>query len=137
MNWEDTVMNEEQIDKICLNEPMTPFDHSIRNKSVLSCGTKIAQAQAEIAFKAGQESTKEGHEAISYLEGYQEGKKAGEDKGYAQARNHCEDVLLPQERLAGIKEVVEWIEEHTYPDGTYEWTDLGWQRQCKEWGIDG
>jgi len=47
----------------------------------------IAKAQAEISFKAG----------------YQQ--------GYTRARNHCEDVLLPLERVAGMKEVVEWSNE--------------------------
>ena len=33
--------------------------------------------------------------------------KAGYDKGHTEARNHCEDVLLPQEKQAGIQLVVE------------------------------
>ena len=37
---------------------------------------EIAQRQAEISFKAGrEEEAKGGHNSISYLEGYQEGKK--------------------------------------------------------------
>jgi hypothetical protein len=44
----------------------------------------------------------------------EEARKAGYDKGYTEARNHCEDVLLPQEKLAGIKEVVEWIEDRIF-----------------------
>jgi len=46
-------------------------------------------------------------DAISYLEGYLEGKKAG------------------------IKEVVDFVEAHTH--NTEEWT--GWQEQKEDWGI--
>lgn len=39
---------------------------------------QIAKVQAEISFKAGQEEeTKGGHNAISYLEGIEEGKSLG------------------------------------------------------------
>jgi len=76
--------------------------------------------------------------------------KAGEDKGYAQARNHCEDILLPQERQAGIKEVVDWIdyliigidgckfEERLDGDKGCIVLDMNenqWRAKCKEWGL--
>ena len=38
--------------------------------------------------------------------------KAGEDKGYAHARQHCEDVIIPQAKAEGIREVVEWQEKN-------------------------
>ena len=55
---------------------------------------------------------KQGHEAISYLEGYQEGKKAG------------------------IKEVVEWIKEND-PEVWGDWQNwCVWQDKLKEMGIE-
>jgi len=56
---------------------------------------------------------KEGHEAISYLEGYQVGKKVGR------------------------KEVVDWVEGN-YPD--FDWVYIErelWDSKLKDWGIDG
>lgn len=65
---------------------------------------------------------------------------AGEDKGYAQARAHCEDVILPQERLAGIKEVVDWLNQDSNTlevgGGTARIIDkYALQAKLKEWGI--
>ena len=62
--------------------------------------------QAEISFKAGYD---EGIGAGDYYEGLVEGEHIGK------------------------KEVVDWIEAHSCPDGEYEWTAKEWQRQVKEW----
>jgi len=65
----------------------------------------ILEAQAEISFKAG------------------------EDKGYAHARQHCEDVIIPQAETQARKEVVDWLERaKKIKVPNY---------QKKEWGILG
>ena len=64
---------------------------------------KALEKQAEISFKAG----------------YGEGVK-----------NH--HGCCQMDYKAGIKEVVDWVEEHTH--NIEEWT--GWQEQKEEWGMD-
>ena len=87
----------------------------------------LLEAQAEISFKMGmEEEASGGCNSISYLEGYQEGEKAG------------------------IKEVVDWIGKGQTAASIYDGQisaydtkydnifiiDLGdWQAQLKEWGI--
>ena len=72
----------------------------------------ILKAQAEISFKAGgEEEAKGGHNSISFLEGYQEGKRAG------------------------IKEVVEWINQQSYT-GLKHMPTSKWYAKLEEWGID-
>lgn len=90
----------------------------------------LCKAQDKISFKVGE--------------------KLGYTRGYASARSHCEDVLLPQEKLAGIEEVVEWLNENcmvsvldknfTYKDKGSITFSLGnlkdsneWQAKLKEW----
>ena len=73
--------------------------------------------------------------------------KAGEDKGWAHARQHCEDVIIPQAKLEGRGEVVEWLDKNLYKSNftnIWEGSDVPvltilpekWQAQKKEWGID-
>ena len=56
--------------------------------------------------------------------------KAGEDKGYAHARQHCEDVIIPQAKVEGMKEVVEWAARELGVDWSEE------SEQLKKWGIN-
>lgn len=80
--------------------------------------TELLNKQAEISFKAGmKEEAKGGHNSISFLDGYKEGKQAG------------------------IKEVVEWIRGHyaggkQYGAGYYAIEDRDLDNKLKEWGID-
>ena len=101
------------------------------------------EAQAEISFKAGYNQALKEHE---WDDNYYKGKKAGEDKGYAHARQHCEDVIIPQAKRDGRKEVVDWLEgcmlrEHcdTKDKGVfcrdYRVYDGEWRLKKKEWGI--
>ena len=78
---------------------------------------EVNKAQAEISFKAGQKYalSKEGHEAISYLEGHQEGEKQGSDKGR--------------------KEVVEWLKTELPFDYKLLCRWDMWHKQLKEWGL--
>jgi len=69
--------------------------------------------------------------------------KAGEDKGYAHARQHCEDVIIPQTEKQARKEVVDWIKKNsetfeTHSGRIFEFNlrKEEWQTKLKEWGID-
>ena len=66
--------------------------------------------------------------------------KAGEDKGCAHARQHCEDVIIPQAeaeaRKAGVRKVVEWIELNKFhTDGFPCYNAQSWQAKLKEWEV--
>ena len=71
---------------------------------------------------------KEGHEAISYLEGYQEGEKVG-----------LEVKCLETYELGyreGIRKVVDWISEtFCEREAIYLIYPEDWQAKLKEWGI--
>ena len=79
----------------------------------LPMGQAIAEDQAEVSFKAGEQLSLE-KQGQAFLEGKQ----------------------------AGIKEVVEWVDQHglkeygELPYGTVTLSTNGWQAQLKEWGID-
>ena len=61
--------------------------------------------------------------------------KAGEDKGYAHARQHCEDVIIPQARQDGRKEVIRYLV--TDDNGLrIELSGDKWGNQLKEWSIE-
>lgn len=82
---------------------------------------RLLQAQAEISFKAGRKSM---------LKDIEDGKK---DIGDI-IDSLCQEAImatLKDGKQAMIKEVVEWVEEHTH--NIEEWT--GWQEQKEEWGI--
>jgi len=115
---------------------------------------RVAQAQAEISFEAGEEyaMTKEGHEAISYLEGYQIGKKAGREQAFKEMLGLPEDmkayksenIVDEKSYKEGIKEVVGWIEENASINKNQLSKEFGikidpfyWQSRLQEWGIDG
>jgi len=71
--------------------------------------------------------TKEGHEAISYLEGYQDG-----------IRKVVESTKSLLEEIDGLVGDI----EGDWTDPRYECTKISkligeWQREWKEWGIDG
>jgi len=50
------------------------------------------------------------------------------------------EISFPAGRLQGIREVVEWINNHLHesPACSYKWCfgDRVWQAQLKEWGIE-
>lgn len=113
--WEDTVMSPKQIETAIkvgwlphLEETLTDYElFELRYKSV-------AQAQAEISFKAGKKQGMTDKIGVLNAE-YRAGKKAG------------------------IKEVVEFIEKHTHTMNTNMYgISLGrveWQAQKKEWEV--
>ena len=118
MKASDTVMPFSQIEAIDLKNAESNFTDALYD---------VAREQAEISFKAGIEE--------------------------AQNRLRSQEVLritkeaLAEQGLDGIKEVVEWISEHSQleqcdPDvmqyfTTYRWVDeYGWQSKLKEWGIE-
>ena len=65
--------------------------------------------------------------------------KVGEDRGYTHARQHCEDVIIPQAAAQARREVAEWIKRNDFYNGT---DPVGicienpmWQAKLKEWGL--
>jgi len=60
--------------------------------------------------------------------------KAGEEKGYAHARQHCEDVIIPQVRQEARQEVVDWVNTHTNFAEPHPFSRLDWQDFLK--GIE-
>ena len=114
MKAKDTAMSEEELNKAYM---LIDYHPTFKIVPEVKAGLESAiSKQAEISFKAGEEYAKEGHEAISYLEGYQIGKKVG------------------------IREVVEYIEELIIGWDCAAAIDIrkeDWQEQLKEWGIDG
>ena len=100
-----------------------------------SFGQSVAQAQAEISFKAGED------------QGYENGKVAGYNKGKQEAiESHFEELRVG--RKAGIQEVVEWIWSNGMHKGNLRHycpncdhtiigvTDYEWQTFLKEKGIE-
>ena len=109
-----TVISPEQLEAI-IQERFPIFELNEEDEEERDATIEeIAKAQAEISFKAG----------------YQQ--------GYTRARNHCEDVLLPLERVAGMKEVGEWVNKHNkfyrfgFEDGTVLIYAEDWQAFLKE-----
>ena len=99
MEFKDTVMSQTETTKLIdkwLNGEM-----DARHVS-----GAIAEAQAEISFKAGYKYALEG----AVIEG-----------GYESVKK------------AGIREVVEWAEQND-PNNSF-WKSQCWQEQKKEWGI--
>ena len=77
-----------------------------------------------------------GHNAISYLEGYQQAKKDMDSQLVSVA-----DLCL-KHRQEGRKEVVEWIKNECLKAEQPEWERTivylywnKWQAKLKEWGI--
>ena len=96
------------------NTVMSNLAEPIIKHPNLPMGQAIAIEQAEISFKAGIE---EAQNRLCSLEVFEIAKEA-----------------LSKERLAGIREVVEWSMQND-PNNNF-WKSRCWQAQLKEWGID-
>ena len=109
MKAKDTVMSHDQI----LQE-VRKWRES-HNKALIDYDSWydiITLAQAEISFKAGG------------------------DKGYAHARQHCEDVIIPQAKAEGRREVVEWLENNFEPTVPMSLDYRKWHAKLEEWGNE-
>ena len=119
MNWEDTVISDEQVNhEVCLAKEAVEL---IRfNQVEMNTYLRITNAQAEltwdIAFKAGYD--KRESEFVynpDYLD-FQKGVKTGKE--------------------LGIKEVVEWINSgNIIHDINWAGGRKEWQAKLKAWGI--
>ena len=100
MDWKETVMSLQAIQQL-------------RSIGIMRC-VEVAEAQAEISFKAGYEAKESEFEVarIALSEVYGNGHKAG------------------------IREVVEWIEKNILMNfGIVSVRTDEWQAKLKEWGI--
>lgn len=124
MNAEDTVMNDEAI-RATLRSINAEMVNRIMDDTVYAKvypeDREIAKAQAEISFKAGREDRNEYGERR-----YVAGIRRGEDN----ARQAICDA-----RQAGIKEVVEWLNNYFMGEPWMTEDDVEWQAQLKEWGT--
>lgn len=115
IKWEDTVMGATKIEKV---SSMSRYDKSSFKK--------VAQAQAKISFKAGEETERAKHE-LSYCE-----------KHKLYYCDCCPDCFEEK----GRREVVEWVNANPM---FIQNKLLGikvpvaaspeWQAQIKEWGL--
>ena len=109
MNWEATLMSDEQIEAI-----------QVTNQGGNVDDLNIAKAQAEVSFKAGEEQ--------------------GIKTTLIAYESTCE-TLIQQAKKAGIKEVVEWIQEYSHLHYGSNQEELlfmpknNWQFKLREWGI--
>ncbi len=104
MNWQDTVMSEDSMNEAIMKHLGLPM------------GQAIALEQAEISFKAGQDSIKQVVQDIMRSQ-----LKANGDICYK----------------AGIREVVERLELEMSTDRGFKCLTIGnWNLLKKEWGID-
>ena len=115
-SWEDTVMTLDQYNMFELdfhqtNNIMELYSKcEFLNRHETEKLKRQAEITGDIAFKAGIEE--------------------------AQNRLHSTEVLtiaeeaLKEARLAGIKEVAEWVDKNMWKQGSIE----KWQSQKKEWG---
>ncbi len=104
MEAKDTVMTPQQIKELKSKKWCSParnYDYTVEE-------LMVAEAQAEVSFKAGYEQAKK-EDLITTND------------------------LVADSRKAGIKEVVEWIKNHNaQPDEILD----DWQAQLKVWGIE-
>lgn len=107
MEAKDTVMKLRKILDLVWSGKGSPLDMDVRL-------LKVAEAQAEISFKAGQESRCDWHKPLPQIiaESFSEGKKAG------------------------IKEVVEFVQQFLVFDKWYLVKPDEWKAKLKEWGVD-
>jgi len=121
MEAKDTVMSEEKIRKIYLDRAIERYGveggtQIISQLESVNNGQDIAEAQAELSFKAGYEQ--------KCFETYEAGVKDGNQKG--------------------IREVVEWLHQDInreihkgFEVVIFKALGEDWQAKLKEWGIDG
>ncbi len=118
MEAKDTIMTDIELEKVLENsivpQVMTGFGHPKRH----SPRKLIAEAQAEISFKAGLE---EGRKVCPTIE--------------------VQGTIYRCGKQSGIKEVVNWIKLHwisksSHGEGTYEFLISEWQSKLKSWGIE-
>ena len=123
MKAEDTVMNKDKLEEVSSDAAYR------KNLPYLTSGQsyikRIAQAQAEISFKAGKD------ESVNELLAY--------------AQSGELDKRFQEIKQVGIKEVVKWINSTCFdvlPEGTSpSLTELSvskkdWQAKLKEWGVE-
>ena len=125
MEAKDTVMSTEQIKGIFKGKVIFASSPEMEKEAMANL---VAEAQAEISFKAGEQS--------------------GYDKGYSQAK--ADRLFIAEEhRKAGIREVVEEVEKNPFQyfkatwspferqfTGDVEVREKEWQVKLKEWGIE-
>ena len=86
--WQQTVMSPEQLEAI-IQERFPIFELNEEDEEERKATIEaIAKAQAEISYKAGYKKASDESNAISHLDCYEDGKKAG------------------------MKKVVEWMEKY-------------------------
>jgi len=112
MKAKDTVMMPEQTRK--KRKELFPHGH----KDCFECEQFVRNAQAEISFKGGQQK--------EYKRWIKACMKAG-------MLIYAPDHLVNLHK-AGIKQVVEWIEDNRmFNRKTDKWCE--WQAQLKDWGL--
>ena len=129
MKAEDTVMKLDDLKAI--RDAVEAQDHTYTISIILAICEAIAEEQAEISYKAGQEQARLefNPDYLDFKKGVEAGRKLG--------------------RKAGIKEVVEWIERYSTHHTrelllTHEKDKIfllvirnqEWQSKLKEWGIE-
>ena len=127
MKAKDTVMSNDQVAELMLAKfGIDVYEDTAGHTPAPEIDNAICLTQAEISFKAG------------------------EDKGYIHAKQHCEDVIIPQAEAQARREVVEWVENNGITQ-TDRWGNTikgfrtsmpadpnfknEWQAKLKEWGI--
>jgi len=142
MDWRDTVIKITKpiVDEYSYTESYEVGDLdnpiTIREKEWDLSG--LLEAQAEISFKAGQESMGEPWDREQAV--FEDGRKAG----YKQRDSefvYNPDYLNFQKgvktgRKLGIGEVVEWIEDWNLWGSLSDDILREWQAKLKEWGLE-
>ncbi len=106
MEAKDTVMDDKELVQAITDNPNVPM------------GQALIEKQAEISFKAGEESERKKHD-LSYCE---------QHKLYY--CDCCPDCFL----AIGRKEVVEWVNHERENQNPSVWYSR-WQAKQKEWGL--
>ena len=112
METKDTVMGYHDLHSLW--QKWSKDTHSTVIVYQLDCYKTVAEAQAEISFKAGYE------EAVRNLQ---------DPEVLAIA-----DEALKEEKKAGIREVVEWIDKNL-PYSVGEMNGLVWEDKKEKWGL--
>ena len=134
MTWEKTVL---------IGDALRPYIFTGKGeyRTPWSIAEKVAKAQAEISFKAGEaqaykkwEPAQFKAEKLMFQEGY---KKRKSEEATVSLADMC-----MKHRKFGIETVVEFMEEREQDDGVDELyyfviEKYTWQAKKKEWGIDG
>jgi len=120
MEAKDTILDYDQLRKICVGKDITICD-----------ATNAAKAQAEISFKAGYE---EGMKSQGTPRTDLECELADEEfrKEFHIARKDTNMELYK----AGIREVMEWIYNFTENNAVAPNFYDEWQTKLKKWGIE-